>query len=109
MLEIAEPNSRHGISRYHKFLIAGFAAVWVWAAINLSARLAFLGAVVAMSIAMLIRRALDGDIPQGLRRSLILDRDDRPLGEVEFRRLWQNRATGTGSDVHPDGRDDSGS
>jgi len=41
-----------------------------------------------MSIAMLVRRALDGDFPRDLRRSIILDKDDRPPGEVEFGRLW---------------------
>jgi putative membrane protein len=51
-----------------------------------------IGAVVAMLIAMAIRWALDGNFPRDLRQSFIIDRDDRPLGEVEFRRLWRNRA-----------------
>lgn len=50
-----------------------------------------IGALVAMSITMLIRWALDDDLPRELRRSLILDKADRPLGEVEFRRLWEAR------------------
>ena len=50
-----------------------------------------LGAAVAMMIAMAVRWALDGDFPRELRRSVFLDRTDRPLGEVEFRRLWEAR------------------
>ena len=50
-----------------------------------------IGAVVAMSIAMLVRWILDRDFLHELRNSLVLDKHDRPLGEVEFRRLWQGR------------------
>jgi len=50
-----------------------------------------IGAFVAMSLTVLIRWSLDGNLPRELRRSLILDKDDRPLGEVEFRRLWEAR------------------
>jgi len=50
-----------------------------------------IGAVVAMSITVLVRWSLDNNLPRELRRSLILDKDDRPLGEVEFRRLWEAR------------------
>ena len=50
-----------------------------------------IGAVVAMLIAMLVRWALDDNFLRELRQSLILDKDDHPLGEVEFRRLWQAR------------------
>jgi len=50
-----------------------------------------IGAFVAMSLTVLIRWSLDGNLPRELRRSLILDKDDRPLGEVECRRLWEAR------------------
>lgn len=50
-----------------------------------------IGAAVAMLLAMLVRWVLDGDFPAELRQGLILDKDDRPLGEVEFRRLREAR------------------
>ncbi|MBF6057422.1 DUF2238 domain-containing protein [Thiomicrorhabdus heinhorstiae] len=50
-----------------------------------------IGAVVAMLIVMLIRWALDRDFLREMRESLILDKTDHPLGEVEFMRLWRKR------------------
>lgn len=50
-----------------------------------------IGAIIAMSIAMLVRWSLDRDFLRELRASLVLDEHDRPLGEVEFRRLWRGR------------------
>jgi len=51
-----------------------------------------IGAISAMLIAMLIRWALDRDFLRELRQSLVLDKNDRPLGEEEFRRLWRKRS-----------------
>jgi putative membrane protein len=50
-----------------------------------------IGAVVAMVIVMLIRWALDRNFLKELGESLVLDKTDEPMGEVEFRRLWRNR------------------
>jgi len=50
-----------------------------------------IGAAVAMSIAMAVRWVLDGNFLRELRQSIFLDHTDQPLGEVEFRRLWEER------------------
>jgi putative membrane protein len=83
---------------------------WTAATVNPSAGLAFLGAqgdiwdaqkdmlvagigaVVAMLIVMAVRWALDHNFLKELGQSLILDKTDEPMGEVEFRRLWRNRS-----------------
>jgi putative membrane protein len=51
-----------------------------------------IGAVVAMLIAMSIRWALDRNFLRDLGQSLILDKSDQPMGEVEFLRLWRDRS-----------------
>lgn len=51
-----------------------------------------IGAFVAMLIAMSIRWALDRNFLRELGQSLILEKADQPMGEVEFMRLWRNRS-----------------
>lgn len=50
-----------------------------------------LGAALAMLIVMVIRWVLDRNFLNELRASLVLDRSDQPMGEIEFQRLWRNR------------------
>jgi len=48
-----------------------------------------IGAMVAMFIVLLVRWALDRHFLRDARQSVNIRKDDRPLGEVEFRRLWE--------------------
>lgn len=46
-----------------------------------------IGAAVAMAVVASVHLIYDREFPRELRQSLVMDNNDHPLGEVEFRRL----------------------
>lgn len=48
-----------------------------------------IGAAVAMAVVALVHLIYDRSFVGELRQSLVMDKNDHPLGEVEFRNLWK--------------------